>query len=82
MLLASKLVTNSVRHSGSAVQGGLVTVAVTVGRVGVRVEVTDRSGGSTSVLVPAAFANGDAEVMASPLPSPPAPRRGDGSPCP
>ena len=31
VLLASELVTNSVRHSGSAVPGGLVTVAVAVG---------------------------------------------------
>lgn len=31
VLLASELVTNSVRYSGSAVPGGLVTVAVTAG---------------------------------------------------
>ena len=31
VLLASELVTNSVRHSGSAVPGGLVTVAVSAG---------------------------------------------------
>jgi anti-sigma regulatory factor (Ser/Thr protein kinase) len=42
VLLASELVTNSVLHSGSAVPGGVVTVAVTVGGDGVRVEVTDR----------------------------------------
>jgi anti-sigma regulatory factor (Ser/Thr protein kinase) len=36
VLLASELVTNSVRHSGSAVPGGLVTVAVTAGGGGVR----------------------------------------------
>jgi anti-sigma regulatory factor (Ser/Thr protein kinase) len=46
VLLASELVTNSVRHSGSAVPGGLVTVAVTAGGGGVRGEVTDRSSGA------------------------------------
>ena len=56
-----ELVTNSVRHSGSAVPGGLVTVAVTVSAGGVRVEVTDRSGDSAPGLLPAAFADGDAE---------------------
>jgi anti-sigma regulatory factor (Ser/Thr protein kinase) len=61
VLLASELVTNSVRHSGSAVPGGLVTVAVVVGGGGVRVEVTDRSGGGAPVLPLAAFADGDAE---------------------
>ena len=61
VLLASELVTNSVRHSGSAVPGGLVTVAVAVGEGGVRVEVTDRSGDGAPVLPPAALADGDAE---------------------
>ena len=61
VLLASELVTNSVRHSGSAVPGGLVTVAVTADAGGVRVEVTDRSGSGAPVLSPAAFADGDAE---------------------
>jgi len=61
VLLASGLVTNSVRHSGSAVPSGLVTVAVAVCGGGVRVEVTDRSGDGASVLQPAAFADGDAE---------------------
>jgi len=61
VLLASELVTNSLRHSGSAVPGGLVTVAVAVGAVGVRVEVTDRSGDGAPVLLPAAFADADAE---------------------
>jgi anti-anti-sigma factor len=61
VLLASELVTNSVRHSGSAVPGGLVTVAVAVGGEDVRVDVTDRSGDDAPVLPPAAFADGDAE---------------------
>jgi anti-sigma regulatory factor (Ser/Thr protein kinase) len=43
LLLVSELVTNSVRHSGSAVPGGPVTVTVAVGDGGVWVEVTDRS---------------------------------------
>jgi anti-sigma regulatory factor (Ser/Thr protein kinase) len=60
VLLASELVTNSVLHSGSAVSGGVVTVAVAVGGDGVRVEVTDRSGAGAPVLLPAA-ADGDAE---------------------
>jgi hypothetical protein len=38
-----------------------VTVAVSVGGEGVRVEVTDRSGDGAPVLPPAAFADGDAE---------------------
>jgi hypothetical protein len=50
VLLASELVTNSVRHSGSAVPGGVVTVTVAVGGGGVRVEVTDRSGDGAPVL--------------------------------
>jgi hypothetical protein len=41
VLLASKLVTNSVLHSGSAVPGGLVTVAVAVGGGGLRVEAVE-----------------------------------------
>ena len=61
VLLASELVTNSVRHSGSAVPGGLVTVAVAVGAGGVRVEVTDRSGDGAPALPPAVFADNDAE---------------------
>jgi hypothetical protein len=52
-------VTNSVRHSGSAVPGGVVAVAVGAG--GVRVEVTDRSCDGAPALLPAAFADGDAE---------------------
>jgi anti-sigma regulatory factor (Ser/Thr protein kinase) len=60
-LLASELVTNSVLHSGSAVPGGLVTVAVTVCEGGVRVEVTDRSGDSAPALKPAGSADGNAE---------------------
>ena len=42
LLLASELVTNSVRHSGSAVPGGVVTVTVAAGDEVVRDEVTDR----------------------------------------
>jgi hypothetical protein len=42
-LLASELVTNSVRRSGSVVSGVLATVAVAADGPGVRVEVTDRS---------------------------------------
>ena len=41
LLLASELVADSVRHSGSAVPGGFVTVAVAAGEAGIRVEVTD-----------------------------------------
>lgn len=55
VLLASELVTNSVRHSGSAVPGGLVTVAVAVCGGGVRVEVTGRSGDGAPVLQPGRF---------------------------
>lgn len=53
ILLGSELVTNSVRHSGSAVPGGLVTVTVEAGEDSVRVEVTDRSGDTVPVLLPA-----------------------------
>lgn len=60
LLLTSELVTNSVLHSGSAVPGGVVTVAVAVGEDSVRVEVTDRSGAGAPVLLPAA-ADSDAE---------------------
>jgi anti-sigma regulatory factor (Ser/Thr protein kinase) len=61
LLLASELVTNSVKHSGSAAPGGLVTVTVAAGRAGVRVEVTDRCGDGVPVLMPAASASSDAE---------------------
>jgi len=61
VLLVSELVTNSVRHSGSAVPGGLVTVSVAADEGGIRVEVTDRSGGGTPVLMPAALVDGEAE---------------------
>jgi anti-sigma regulatory factor (Ser/Thr protein kinase) len=61
VLLASELVTNSVLHSGSAVAGGVVTVAVAVGGRAVRVEVTDRSGDGAPVLLPAASVDGEAE---------------------
>ncbi len=53
VLLASELVTNSLRHSGSAVPGGLVTVTVTACGEGVRIEVTERSGDGVPVLKPA-----------------------------
>jgi anti-sigma regulatory factor (Ser/Thr protein kinase) len=53
LLLASELVTNSVRHSGSAVPGGLVTVTVAACDEAVRVEVTDCSGSGVPVLTPA-----------------------------
>jgi len=52
ILLGSELVTNSVRHSGSAVPGGVVTVTVEAGEDVVRVEVTDRSGDTVPVLLP------------------------------
>jgi anti-sigma regulatory factor (Ser/Thr protein kinase) len=53
VLLASELVANSVRHSGSAAVSGPVTVTVTAaaGSGVVRVEVTDRSGGGSPVLL-------------------------------
>jgi anti-sigma regulatory factor (Ser/Thr protein kinase) len=53
VLLASELVTNSVRHSGSAVPGGLITVTVTARGDDVRVEVTDCGAGGVPVLLPA-----------------------------
>jgi anti-sigma regulatory factor (Ser/Thr protein kinase) len=61
LLLVSELITNSVRHSGSAVPGGLVTVTVAVGDEAVRVEVSDRSVDSAPVLLPAAVTGGEAE---------------------
>jgi anti-sigma regulatory factor (Ser/Thr protein kinase) len=61
VLLASELVTNSVLHSGSAVPGGTVTVTVAASECGIRVEVTDRSGTGTPVLLPAVPADGEAE---------------------
>ena len=57
LLLASELVTNSVLHSGSAVPSGVVTVTVAVGDEVIRVEVTDRCGGSVPVLPAAAPAD-------------------------
>jgi serine/threonine-protein kinase RsbW len=53
LLLASELVTNSVRHSGSAVPGSLVKVVVAAGDQAIRVEVTDRCGDRIPVLRPA-----------------------------
>jgi len=61
LLLASELVTNSVRHSGSAAPGGVVTVTVAAGDEVVRVEVTDRCGDGVPVLPSAAPADGEAE---------------------
>jgi anti-sigma regulatory factor (Ser/Thr protein kinase) len=61
LLLSSELVTNSVRHSGSAIPGGVVTVTVTAGDEVVRVEVTDRVGEGAPVLPSAAPADGEAE---------------------
>jgi anti-sigma regulatory factor (Ser/Thr protein kinase) len=61
LLLASELVTNSVRHSGSAVPGGVVTVTVAAVDEAVRVEVTDRSGDGVPVLPSAAAAGSEAE---------------------
>jgi anti-sigma regulatory factor (Ser/Thr protein kinase) len=54
-------VTNSVRHSGSAVPGGIVTVTVAADDDCVRVEVTDRSGDGVSVLSSSASADSEAE---------------------
>jgi anti-sigma regulatory factor (Ser/Thr protein kinase) len=54
VLLASELVTNSVRHSGSAVPGGRVTVTVATREDDVRVEVTDPGAGGVPALLPAA----------------------------
>ena len=61
LLLASELVTNSVRHSGSAVPGGIVTVTVAAGDEVVRVEVTDRVGDGVPVLPSATLADDEAE---------------------
>jgi anti-sigma regulatory factor (Ser/Thr protein kinase) len=60
LLMTSELVTNSLRHSGSAVPGGVVTVTVVVGDEAVRVEVTDRIGDGVPVL-PSAVPAGEAE---------------------
>lgn len=54
VLLAGEVVANSVRHGGSAVAGGVVTVTVIVAGGSVRVEVGERSGGGSPVLRPAA----------------------------
>jgi anti-sigma regulatory factor (Ser/Thr protein kinase) len=61
LLLCSELVTNSVRHSGSAVPGGVVAVTVAAGEKVVRVEVTDRIGDGVPFLSAAAPAGGEAE---------------------
>jgi len=56
-----ELVTNSVRHSGSAVPGGRVTVTVmvTARRGTVRVAVADRAGGGVPVLRPVGGGEGE-----------------------
>jgi hypothetical protein len=59
LLLASGLVTSSVRRSGPAVPGGAVTVAA--GDEAVRVEVTDRCGDGVPVLPSAVPADEEAE---------------------
>ena len=61
LLLASELVTNSVRYGGSAVPGGFVTVTVAAVDQVVRVEVTDRCGDGVPVLPSAAPADDEAE---------------------
>ena len=50
VLLASEMVTNSLRHGGSAGPGEAVTVTVVVWDAGVRVEVTGRKADSVPVL--------------------------------
>jgi anti-sigma regulatory factor (Ser/Thr protein kinase) len=52
VLLASEMVTNSLRHGGSAGPGEAVTVTVVVWDAGVRVEVTGRKADSVPVLRP------------------------------
>ena len=52
VLLASEMVTNSLRHGGSAGPGEAVTVTVVVWDAGVRVEVTGRKAESVPVLRP------------------------------
>jgi anti-sigma regulatory factor (Ser/Thr protein kinase) len=61
LMLCSELVTNSLRHSGSAVPSGVVTVTVVAGEKVVRVKVTDRIGDGVPFLPSAASAGGDAE---------------------
>jgi serine/threonine-protein kinase RsbW len=52
VLLASEVVTNSLRHGSSAGPGEAVTVTVVVWDAGVRVEVTGRKADSVPVLRP------------------------------
>jgi anti-sigma regulatory factor (Ser/Thr protein kinase) len=52
VLLASEVVTNSLRHGGSAGPGEVVTVTVVVWDAGVRVEVTGRKADGVPVLRP------------------------------
>jgi anti-sigma regulatory factor (Ser/Thr protein kinase) len=62
LLLVSELVTNSVRHGGSAGPGGLVTVTVAACGEAVRIEVTERSGDGVPVLT---IADGGRETEGS-----------------
>jgi anti-sigma regulatory factor (Ser/Thr protein kinase) len=62
VLLASELFGNSVRHSASALPGETVTVAVSVLRGVIRVEVTDRGGPGTRSRAPRARTPRAAEV--------------------
>jgi anti-sigma regulatory factor (Ser/Thr protein kinase) len=52
VLLASEMVTNSLRHGSSAGPGEVVTVTVVVWDAGVRVEVTGRKADGVPVLRP------------------------------
>lgn len=63
VLLVSELVTNSVRHSSSAVPGGRVTVTVmvTAGGGTVRVAVAERAGDGVPVLPPDDGVEGEGE---------------------
>jgi anti-sigma regulatory factor (Ser/Thr protein kinase) len=56
ILLASELVTNSLRHGGSAGPGEAVTVTVVVWDAGLRVEVTERKADGTPVMRSCDFA--------------------------
>jgi hypothetical protein len=79
-VLASELVTNSVRHSGSAVPGGVVTVTVAAGDEVVRVEVTDRCGERRPGPAVAACPRGPAGDLPG-LRELPGPGGGGGLPC-
>jgi anti-sigma regulatory factor (Ser/Thr protein kinase) len=51
-LLASELVTNSVRHSGSRLPGQVITITAAASGDAVVIEVTDRSGSTVPALLP------------------------------